>query len=191
MCFREKSAVYISVFRDIIRKTWKKGMYMVFKRKVYDKLLEWKKLSAGASAVLLEGARRIGKSTIVEEFAKNEYDDYMVLDFARENKDVRNNFIENMDDLDSFFRNLFLLKGKSLNGKNCVIIFDEAQMLPNDYLKPCIAMIEELLNNYKTSVVLCTATQPALKSFFQSEVLATELCPRMDEQFHFFKENIV
>lgn len=68
-------------------------MYMVFKRKVYDKLLEWKKLSSGASAVLLEGARRIGKSTIVEEFAKNEYDDYMILDFARENKDVRNNFI--------------------------------------------------------------------------------------------------
>ena len=68
---------------------------MVFKRKVYDKLLEWKKLSAGASAVLLEGARRIGKSTIVEEFAKNEYDDYMILDFARENKDVRNNFILN------------------------------------------------------------------------------------------------
>lgn len=103
---------------------------MVFKRKVYDKLLEWKKLSAGASAVLLEGARRIGKSTIVEEFAKNEYDDYMILDFARENKDVRNNFIENMDDLDSFFRNLFLLKGKSLNGKNCVIIFDEVQLFP-------------------------------------------------------------
>ena len=103
---------------------------MVFKRKVYDKLLEWRKLSAGASAVLLEGARRIGKSTIVEEFAKNEYDDYMILDFARENKDVRNNFIENMDDLDSFFRNLFLLKGKSLNGKNCVIIFDEVQLFP-------------------------------------------------------------
>ena len=103
---------------------------MVFKRKVYDKLLEWKKLSAGASAVLLEGARRIGKSTIVEEFAKNEYDDYMILDFARENKDVRNNFVENMDDLDSFFRNLFLLKGKSLNGKNCVIIFDEVQLFP-------------------------------------------------------------
>ena len=131
LCFREKSAVYISVFRDIIKKnTEKRGMYMVFKRKVYDKLLEWKKLSAGASAVLLEGARRIGKSTIVEEFAKNEYDDYMVLDFARENKDVRNNFIENMDDLDSFFRNLFLLKGKSLNGKNCVIIFDEVQLFP-------------------------------------------------------------
>ena len=91
---------------------------MIFKRKVYDKLLKWKELSSGTSAVLLEGARRIGKSTIVEEFAKREYDDYMILDFAKENKDIKNNFVENMDDLDTFFRNLFLLKGRSLNGKN-------------------------------------------------------------------------
>ncbi len=103
---------------------------MVFKRKVYDKLLQWKELSAGSSAVLLEGARRIGKSTIVEEFAKNEYDDYMILDFARESKDIRNNFIDNMDDLDAFFRNLFLLKGRGLNGKKCVLIFDEVQLFP-------------------------------------------------------------
>lgn len=103
---------------------------MIFKRKVYDKLLKWKKLSAGKSAVLLEGARRIGKSTIVEEFAKNEYDDYMILDFARESKDVRNNFIENMDDLDTFFRNLFLLKGRAMQGESCVIIFDEVQLFP-------------------------------------------------------------
>ncbi len=103
---------------------------MVFKRKVYDKLLEWKELSAGESAVMLEGARRIGKSTIVEEFAKQEYDDYMILDFAKENTDIRNNFIENIDDLDTFFRNLFLLKKKSLKGKRCVIIFDEVQMFP-------------------------------------------------------------
>ena len=103
---------------------------MIFKRKVYDKLIEWKTLAAGTSAVLLEGARRIGKSTIVEEFAKKEYDDYMILDFARENQDVKNNFVENMNDLDTFFRNLFLLKGKSLKGKNCVIIFDEVQLFP-------------------------------------------------------------
>lgn len=103
---------------------------MIFRRKIYNKLLEWKELSAGGSAVLLEGARRIGKSTIVEEFARKEYDDYMVLDFAKENKDIRNNFIENMDDLDTFFRNLFLLKGRSLNGKNCAIIFDEVQLFP-------------------------------------------------------------
>ena len=59
---------------------------MIFKRKVYAKLIEWKTLAAGTSAVLLEGARRIGKSTIVEEFAKKEYDDYMILDFAREKR---------------------------------------------------------------------------------------------------------
>lgn len=103
---------------------------MIFKRKVYNKLLEWKELAAGASAVLLEGARRIGKSTIVEEFAKREYDDYMILDFAKENKDIKNNFIENMDDLDTFFRNLFLLKGRSLKGEKCVLIFDEVQLFP-------------------------------------------------------------
>ena len=103
---------------------------MVFRRKVYDKLLEWKELSAGTSAVLLEGARRIGKSTIVEEFAKREYDDYMILDFAKEKKEIRNNFLENMDDLDTFFRNLFLLKGRSLKGKRCVFIFDEVQLFP-------------------------------------------------------------
>lgn len=103
---------------------------MIFKRKVYDKLLEWKELSAGSSAVLLEGARRIGKSTIVEEFAKREYDDYMILDFAKENKDIKNNFEENMDDIDTFFRNLFLLKGRSLNGEKCVLIFDEVQLFP-------------------------------------------------------------
>ena len=54
---------------------------MTFKRKIYDKLLKWKELSAGTSAILLEGARRIGKSTIVEQFASNEYDDFMILDF--------------------------------------------------------------------------------------------------------------
>lgn len=103
---------------------------MFFKRKIYQKLLEWKELSGGKTAVLLEGARRIGKSTVVEEFAKREYDDYMILDFAKENKDIKNNFIENMDNLDTFFRNLFLLKGRQLKGERCALIFDEVQLFP-------------------------------------------------------------
>lgn len=86
---------------------------MIFKRKVYQDLLTWKQLSNGQSAVLIEGARRIGKSTIVEEFVKNEYDDYLMLDFALESKDVKDNFIDNIANLDTFFRNLFLLKDKS------------------------------------------------------------------------------
>lgn len=103
---------------------------MLFRRKIYDKLLKWKELSEGNSALLLEGARRIGKSTIVEEFARREYDDYMIIDFMSANKDIKNNFTENLENLDEFYRNLFLLKGKELRGNRCVIIFDEVQLFP-------------------------------------------------------------
>ena len=93
-----------------------------------------------------------------------------------------------------FFESLFANKSskcrKLHNIANSVIIFDEAQMLPNDYLKPCIAMIEELVNNYQASAVLCTATQPALTSFFHEGISAKELCPRMEEQFEFFKRTV-
>jgi uncharacterized protein len=103
---------------------------MIFKRKIYNDLLKWKELSIGKSVALVEGARRIGKSTIVEEFAKNEYDDYLILDFALEGEEVKENFVKNIGKLDVFFRNLFLLKEKSLKGKRCAIIFDEVQFFP-------------------------------------------------------------
>ena len=70
---------------------------------------------------------------------------------------------------------------------NSVIIFDEAQMIPNDYLKPCISVLEQLLRYYGSSIVLCTATQPALKELLSPEIKIRELCARMDEQFSFFK----
>ena len=103
---------------------------MNFKRKIYDKLLEWKKRSDGKSAILIEGARRVGKSTIAEEFAKNEYEDYLLLDFSVETTDVHRNFEENIDNLDTFFRNLFAIKRKDLPKKHSVIIFDEVQLFP-------------------------------------------------------------
>lgn len=103
---------------------------MFFERKIYGQMKKWKDASGGRSALLLEGARRIGKSTVAEKFAKNEYDDYMILDFAVESADVKNNFIENIGAPDMFFRNLFLLKGKELKGERCVIIFDEVQLFP-------------------------------------------------------------
>ena len=103
---------------------------MTFRRKIYDKLLEWKNESNGKSAVLIEGARRVGKSTIAEEFARNEYDDYILLDFALESRDTRRNFEENIGDLDTFFRNLFIIKGKDLPRRRSVIIFDEVQLFP-------------------------------------------------------------
>ena len=103
---------------------------MYFRRKIYDRLLEWKETSNGKSAVLIEGARRVGKSTIAEEFARKEYDDYILLDFALESKDMRRNFEENIGDLDTFFRNLFIIKGKDLPRRRAVIIFDEVQLFP-------------------------------------------------------------
>ena len=75
--------------------------------------------------MLIEGARRIGKSTVAEEFAKNEYDDYIILDFALEGKDIQKNFEDNIGDLNAFFRNLFVIKGKDLPERKAVIIFDE------------------------------------------------------------------
>ena len=103
---------------------------MVLKRKIYDQMLEWKKLSEGSSAILIEGARRIGKSTVAAEFARNEYEDHLILDFAQEPKEVRQNFEENIGDLNVFFRNLFLLKGRALPEKKSVIIMDEVQLFP-------------------------------------------------------------
>lgn len=103
---------------------------MIFKRKIYNEILKWKHLSSGKSALLIEGARRIGKSTIAEEFAKNEYDDYMLIDFAYEPKEVRNLFENSISNIDNLFRNLFVLKDRGLKGKKCLIIFDEVQFAP-------------------------------------------------------------
>lgn len=90
-----------------------------------------------------------------------------------------------------FFESLFSNKPskcrKLHNMTNSVIIFDEAQMIPNDYLKPCISVLEQLLRYYGSSIVLCTATQPALKELLSPEIKIRELCARMDEQFSFFK----
>lgn len=101
----------------------------MFKRKIYDDILAWKKESNGTSALLIEGARRIGKSTVVEEFARNEYKDYILIDFSIAGNDIKNNF-DNIGDLNTFFRNLFIIVGKNLTKREGLIIFDEVQFCP-------------------------------------------------------------
>ena len=101
----------------------------MFKRKVYDYLKAWKEESDGMSAVMVEGARRVGKSTVVEEFAKKEYDDYILIDFSTAEQAVKDNF-DNIGNMDTFFRNLFVLTGKTLKNRKGVIIFDEVQFFP-------------------------------------------------------------
>ncbi len=107
------------------------------KRKIYQQLLDWKHDRRGEVALLIEGARRIGKSYIVEEFAKNEYDSYLLIDFSRVNPKVIEFFDLYLDDLDMLFTSLELYgKKKLIPRKNptdeasSLIIFDEIQFCP-------------------------------------------------------------
>lgn len=101
----------------------------MFERKAYSKLLEWKKNMAGKYACLLEGARRVGKSTIAEEFAKNNYESYILIDFSKLTKEEEEVF-ESVNDLDIFFLRLQAVKGVTLKERKSVIIFDEIQFAP-------------------------------------------------------------
>lgn len=100
----------------------------VFKRKIYERLLEFRK-DNGQYALLIEGARRIGKSTIVREFAKNEYDSYILIDFTDCSPEVASLF-DDMWDLDFFFLKLQTIYGVTLHKRNSLIVFDEVQFAP-------------------------------------------------------------
>ena len=103
---------------------------MVLKRKIYQSFLDWKANWAGKRALLVQGARRIGKSTIVEEFAKNEYETYILINFQTDLNKVEQLFKNDISDLDTFFRNLSLLYGTRLIERKTLIIFDEVQLFP-------------------------------------------------------------
>lgn len=102
---------------------------MIFKRKIYNKLVEWKRNSGGRTALLVEGARRIGKSTIVEEFAKNEYAVHLIIDFTVASKAVISLF-DDLSDLNRIFMQLQLIYGVSFEARNTLIVFDEVQFCP-------------------------------------------------------------
>lgn len=99
------------------------------RRKMYDKLLEWKKRN-GTSALLVQGARRVGKSYIVEEFAKKEYKTYILIDFNKADQQVKDIFIHDLDNLNSFFMKLSAFFGTKLHERETLIIFDEVQLFP-------------------------------------------------------------
>lgn len=103
---------------------------MIFKRKIYQKLLAWKEENNGKKALLIEGARRIGKSTIVEEFGRNEYRSYLLIDFARVSDEVKDCFRLYLNDLDTFYMMLSVSFGIQLHRRESLIIFDEVQMFP-------------------------------------------------------------
>ena len=135
-------------------------------------------------------ANILGKDNVLEDHCNVEYEsdeELRPIQLASENWDRPVIVTTNVQFFESLFSNKSSKCRKLHNIANSVIVFDEAQMLPNDYLKPCIKVMEQLLRYYRSSIVLCTATQPALKNILSQEIKVTELCPRMKDQFSFFK----
>ena len=102
---------------------------MEIKRKIYDKILQWKQSCNGKKALLIEGARRIGKSTVAEEIGKNEYKSYVSIDFNKASKKILSNF-DDLTNLDIFYQTISLEYNIRLYPRESLIIFDEIQKFP-------------------------------------------------------------
>jgi len=100
------------------------------KRKIYSRMLEWKKTDQGTSCLLIQGARRVGKSYIAEEFARIEYKSYILIDFNQAGQNVRELFLDDLNDLDTFFLKLSAEYNTKLYPRESVIILDEVQLYP-------------------------------------------------------------
>lgn len=113
----------------MIQHNYIRGVIMYFERKAYQKLLEWKEKYADKYAVMLEGARRVGKSTIAENFAQNEYKSYILIDFSNATDTIRSCF-DDIGNLNVFFLRLQAETGTTLYEHESLIIFDEVQLFP-------------------------------------------------------------
>lgn len=113
----------------MIQHNYIRDVIMYFERKAYQKLLEWKEKYADKYAVMLEGARRVGKSTIAENFAQNEYKSYILIDFSKATDTIRSCF-EDIGNLNVFFLRLQAETGTTLYEHESLIIFDEVQLFP-------------------------------------------------------------
>ena len=100
------------------------------RRKIYDRLLQWKREKDGTTALMIEGARRVGKSYIAEEFSRNEYDSYILIDFSKAPQRVKDWFDEYLEDVDTLLQNIQLHYKRQLTPRRSLIIFDEVQKCP-------------------------------------------------------------
>lgn len=140
--------------------------------KVFQKILGWENVLEDHCNVVYEDSGTAGRKQ-----------------WAAENWDCPVVVTTNVQFFESLFANKNSKCRKLHHIANSIIIFDEAQMLPTSFLKPCIQAISELICNYRCSAVICTATQPSLRQFFPEHLEARELCPDREEQFRFFKRN--
>lgn len=137
----------ISYFAFYWRSLKHRGLRTI--RKIYDQLTEWKGKYSDKHALLVEGARRIGKSTVRKRFAEENYKSYIIIDFAKANKKTKDNF-DNLDNLDIFFQNLSLLYNTRLYRNESLIIFDEVQKFPRarEAIKYLVMMVDIIYRNW-------------------------------------------
>ena len=102
----------------------------MLKRKIYDELVSWKNTSRGKTAILIDGARRVGKSFVAEEFAKNEYDSYIMIDFGNAPSEIKDLILHESYNLDLFFAKLSSFYARPLFKRRSLVIFDEVQQFP-------------------------------------------------------------
>ena len=136
----------------------------------------------------------LGDEYVLEDHSNVEYSDREELDpkqLAAENWDAPVVVTTNVQFFESLFASRSSKCRKLHNIAGSVMIFDEAQMLPNDYLKPCLQAISELVLNYGCTAVLCTATQPSLHQFFSPKLLKRELCPDVEGQYEAFRRTVL
>ena len=152
------------------------------RRKIYEKLLEWKKTSKGTTAIMIEGARRVGKSYIAEEFARNEYTSYILVDFNREDNEFRKRFNNLHSDLDSLFLFLQEYYNTQLVRRESLIIFDEVQKYPSarEMIK---YLVQDGRYDYLETGSLITIMSKAKKITIPSEEESVQLYPMDFEEF--------
>ena len=152
------------------------------KRKIYDKLLQWKTEKDGTTALMIEGARRIGKSYIVERFAEKEYESYILIDFSKAPARVRSWFDEYLEDIDTLLQNIQLHYKKQLTPRKSLIIFDEVQKCPRarEAIK---ALVEDHRFDYIETGSLISIKKNVDDILIPSEEDGIEMYPMDFEEF--------
>ncbi len=153
----------------------------IFERKIYQKMLDWKRDSNGKTALLIKGARRVGKSTIAEEFAKKEYSSYILIDFSIASEEVHNLF-HDLSDLNYIFLRLQLIYHINLESRKSVIIFDEVQKEP--FARQAIKhLVKDGRYDYIETGSLLSIKKNVEKIIIPSEETRIEMVPMDYEEF--------
>lgn len=154
---------------------------MIFKRKMYERLLKWKKERNGSTAFLIEGARRVGKSTLAETFAKNEYKSYLLIDFSMAPHEVHELF-RDISDLNYLFLRLQFIYKVTLIERQSVIIFDEVQSEP--YARQAVKhLVKDGRYDYIETVSLISVRKNVAGILIPSEETRAEMYPLDYEEF--------